>query len=177
MSRQRGGGRPSALKHGLTSQLARDEDAPEVKALATALLGSCPPSPRLTRAAIEAAEAIVHSDRIRQARRSLLDEMSKESTGDGIVGGRDMAEDLAKAWGADAEGFRYLKWRISLADPAEDGHAEERGLVALLDGIVRQHRSLERLADYERRALSRRRKALRRLDYERIEAQRRREGE
>lgn len=144
-----------------------------MKALATSLLGSCSRSPALTRAALEAADAIIHSDRVRQARRSLLDELSRGNAGDGLIEGRDIADAMARACGAHEEGAHYIQWRLRLAETLEDGDAEERGSVALLDGVVRQHRALERLANYERRALSRRRKALRELDYQRIEAGRR----
>jgi hypothetical protein len=44
----------------------------------------------------------------------------------------------------------------------------------MADAIANRERELHRLAEYERRAFSSWKKALRRLDYERVEAERRR---
>lgn len=176
MGSQRGSGRPSALKHGLTSKRAREEASEEIDALVRAILGPRPPAPPLRRAAVAAADAIVQLRRVRRARQSLLDEQSRRLARDGSDWTELMSRLAAEAFMLPEEARRHLRFRLSLALPAEEASGQEQGAVAMLDSLVRQSAALERLAVYERRALSQRRKALRYLDYERIEAARRAGG-
>jgi hypothetical protein len=150
----------------------------EVQKLASALLGTSPRDLRLLDAAQEAAEAILHLHRVQTSRR--------------------LAEEAAALLNlqplARAPTRRLTLWKLQM----EERHPNLRSLVAELrrqardagyagdteitaiDGILclllslrSRHDEVRRLNEYERRALSRRRTALRRLDYERIEAERR----
>lgn len=165
--------RPSALKHGLTSRLARDEASEEVDALARAVLGSSPAEPPLTDAARAVADAAIHLRRVRQARHTLLNEATRSLAFD-VIGERitlSRLREIAQAEGA-ADGEAYFAWRLSLAGPTADADDQERGELALADCLSAHSKALDRLANYERRALSLLRGALRVLDYEQTEAAR-----
>lgn len=169
------GRRPSALKHGLTSRLGREAMSEEVEALARELLASSPPEPQLMLAAREAADAILHLMRVQAARRSMLDAAARrkfEMPDNGpAIDWEDCLHGLL--WGLnDPIGVLFaVKLTFHIYDEGVRGRDGPWALAAVL---ADEPKELRQLHEYERRALSRRRKALRRLDYERIEAERRR---
>jgi hypothetical protein len=68
-----------------------------------------------------------------------------------------------------------LREELRVAHDREWAVEIEAAATFILGGELGNHaQKLRRLSDYERRALSARRKALRRLDFERVEAERRR---
>ena len=164
---------PSALRHGLFSRHARLEWSPQVQSLGDALLGVSPRQPQVIEAAREAAEAILWLKQIQQWRLAML-EHATLSYANQTAAERDPAlrlSDMVK--GAAASDCAALRgdvcaahdraWLVDLA-PAGDYFIHQQ--------VAEHATELRRLADYERRAHSRRRKALRRLDYERVEAER-----
>ena len=166
---------PSALRHGLFSRHARLEWSPQVQSLGDALLGASPRQPQVIEAAREAAEAILWLRQIQQWRLAML-ERAALFYANQTAAERDPAlrlSDMVK--GAAASDCAALRdevcaahdraWLVDLA-PAGDYFIHQQ--------VAEHATELRRLADYERRAHSRRRKALRRLDYERVEAERRR---
>jgi len=170
--------RPSALRHGLTSRTAREDWSNDVLRLAEALLGTAPHEPQVLEAAREAAQAFLYFRRVQQCRLFELEDAT-----------------LRRCTPTDAE--RSLATKLSVAVKCEDitqcqalrdglHVAHDREWVAgvetaatfILGEELSNHvQELRRLSDYERRAHSARRKALRRLDYEVIEAERRRVAE
>ena len=170
--------RPPALKHGLTSRAAREEWSDDVLQLAEALLGAAPPEPQVLAAAREAAEAILFLRRVQQCRLLVLE--------DGT---------LRRAAPTDAEKILALKFSAAvkragkvecevLREELRVAHDREwvvdietAATFILVEELVNHAQELRRLSDYERRAHSARRKALRHLDYEVIEAERRRVAE
>ena len=169
---------PPALKHGLTSRLALEDASEEVRALADALLASSPREPRLLEASREAAEAMHRLRRVRGCRRSLLEGHARHVIFRAPEGGLLIPQLPPERFDdQSAAANLYLAWRISVAlHPLWDGAADEvrDGDVAMGGAIANRERELHRLAEYERRAFSSWKKALRRLDYERVEAERRR---
>ena len=164
---------PSALRHGLFSRHARLEWSPQVQSLGDALLGASPRQPQVIEAAREAAEAILWLRQIQQWRLAML-ERAALFYANPTAAERDPAlrlSDMVK--GAAASDCAALRgdvcaahdraWLVDLA-PAGDYFIHQQ--------VAEHATELRRLADYERRAHSRRRKALRRLDYERVEAER-----
>lgn len=167
-------GRPSALKHGLTSRAAREESSDDVLQLADALIGATPAEPQVLAAAREAAEAILFLRRVQQCRLLVLEEGT-----------------LRRAAPTDAEKMLALKLSSAvkregkaeceaLRDELRVAHDAEwvvdvdtAATFILGEEVCRRATDLRRLSDYERRAHSARRKALRRLDFERLEAERR----
>ena len=167
--------RPSAWKHGLTSRAAQEALLPEVEELAGALLGSSPREPALLDAARAAAEAILFVDAVQRLRRATLSAgmlarlVLKGRAEERLIElTRSVAEDDVAAW-------RQLRETIAATiGGTRDGKLERAAQGTLRHELEGNAPTLRRLEDYERRGLSRRRKALRRLDYERIEAERRR---
>lgn len=163
-------GRPPALKHGLASRYAREEWSEGVTELSDALLGSSPHAPRLVEAAREAAEAMIYLHRVRRWRLAVLEggALARLPMDDTTL---QRALELSRA-AKFGDGRDYASQRAALGATTGDGidiDAER----ALLQEVMERDDTLRNLCDYERRALSQRRKALRRLDYERIEAERR----
>ena len=166
--------RPPALKHGLTSRTAREEWSEGVLQLAEALLGAAPREPQVLEAAREAAVAILYLRRVQQCRLFALEDGTLQRCTP-TDAERALATklsvavkcgDLAQCQTLRDE-LRVLhdrEWVVDLETAATFILGQELGGRAA---------ELRRLADYERRANSLRRKALRRLDYERIEAERR----
>jgi hypothetical protein len=169
---------PPALTHGLTSRLAREAMSREIRELAEALLGSSPPEPRLLDAAQEAAEAILHLHHVQRSRR-LAEEAAALLNLQPLAGAPTRKLTL---WKLQLE-ERHPTLRSLVAElrrqACDAGYAADAeitaidGILSLLLSLRWRHDEVRRLNDYERRALSRRRTALRRLDYERIEAGRR----
>jgi len=166
---------PSALRHGLFSRHARLEWSPQVESLGDALLGVSPRQPQVIEAAREAAEAILWLRQIQHWRLAMLEHAALTYANQSDAE-RDPALRLSEmVKGAAASDCAPLRdevceahdkaWLVGLA-PAGDYFIHQK--------VAEHATELRRLADYERRANSRRRKALRRLDYERIEAERRR---
>jgi len=167
--------RPPAWKHGLTSRVAREAQSPEAEELAGTLLGSSPRESALLDAARAAAEAILFVDAVQRLRRATLSagmlarlRLKGRAEERLIELTRSVAEDDVPSW-------RQLREAIAATiGGTRDGKLERAAQAALRQELEGSAQELSRLEDYERRGLSRRRKALRRLDYERIEAERRR---
>lgn len=166
--------RPPALKHGLFSRQARDEWSPQIQRLADALLGTSPRDPQLLEAAARAAEAILWLRQIQQwrlhalegaalARANRTDDDRKQALRLASLVKAGAAEDC-RAPREDLRVAHDRDWIPPLESTA--------GFLVHLE-MERHAATLRRLADYERRAASLLRKALRRLDYERIEVERR----
>lgn len=165
--------RPPALAHGLSSRIVREALSSEVEGLAAALIGASPREPQILDAARGAAEAILHLQRVRRLRWLITDASALIAT-PAIDAERVRAETLYSLWrqGCDPTCVRRIE---ELRQRAKSGSTSDAdGEAALLEVLAHRPDELRRLAAYERRALSRRREALRRLDYERIEAERRR---
>ena len=167
--------RPSAIKHDLSSAFAREEWSQPVLDLAGALLGSSPRGPCLLAAAREAAEAIIHLHRVQWWRLATLE-------GGGLArlsGSEDMQQKAlaltaaVRFEAAEARPALYADLRAAFA-AAGGEDVDQASAVAIYQELTKATDPLRRLLEHERKALSRRRKALRRLDYERIEAERRR---
>lgn len=166
--------RPSALKHGLSSQYAREQWSGPVADLAEALIASGRRSPERVEAAHEEAEAILYLRRVRQCRLLVLEESTlKRSTPTKAT--RAIALQLREAVKrGDIAACDNL--REELRDPHDAAWILDIDTLSttMLGMEFGEHAAeLRRLHDYERRALSRHRKILRRLDYETIEAERR----
>jgi hypothetical protein len=169
---------PPALTHGLTSRLAREAMSGEINELAETILGAAPRHLRLHDAAQAAAEAILHLHRVQTSRR-LAEEAAALLNLQPLAGTPTRKLTL---WKLQMEG-RHPTLRSLVAELRQQarvvGYAADAeitavdGILCLLLSLRNQHDEVRRLNEYERRALSRRRKALRRLDYERIEAERR----
>lgn len=151
--------KPSALKHGLSSQwlFATLED--EAAELAVELIGSSPFSPRLLEAAQTAAEAILHLRHVRSMKLLALNEAEP---------GRAAVVDIDE----------YFKSLTAAAFGSHNGRSRggekigDRDDLALLEFMEQSGTLLRRLDDYERRALSKRSKAIRELDLMRIDIER-----
>jgi hypothetical protein len=166
--------RPPALKHGLTSRYAREQWSEDVLRLAEALIGETPREPPVVEAAREAAEAILYLRLVQRAKLHVLEggTLRRATPTDT---GRELALSLSTAVkrGTAAE-------CASLSDKLRVTHDVEwkldmQSTATIILGLEVGDRSkeLRRVNEYERRALSQRRSALRRLDYERVEAGRR----
>ena len=167
--------RPSALRHGLTSQHAREHWSGAVVALAEALIGSGRREPGVIEAAREEAEAILYLRRVRQCRLLALEESTlrrctptEESRSVALKLREAVKRDDVAACDALREELRGphdAAWLLDIETTSTIVLGLEFGECAA---------ELRRLNDYERRAISSHRKTLRRLDYERVEAERRR---
>ena len=170
-----GSRRPAALKHGLTSRSAREDWSTDVTRLAEALLGAAPREPQVLEAAREGAEAILNLRRVQQCRLLVIEDGTLRRCAptdaerplalklSGAVKRGDVAE--CDAIQAELRDAHDKQWAVDIPTAATIILCEELGTRAT---------ELRRLSEYERRALSARRKALRCLDYERVEAERRR---
>ena len=167
--------RPSALKHGLTSRCVRDYWSEDVTRLAEALLGAAAREPQVLEAARGGAEAILYLRRVQQCRRLVIEDGTLRRCAP-TDAERPLALKLSSAVKrgsvaecdaiqAELRDAHDKEWTIDIPSAATFVLGEELGTHAT---------ELRRLSEYERRADSLRRKALRRLDYERIEAERRR---
>jgi hypothetical protein len=170
---------PPALRHGLTSRRLRDAMRDDVEALIPALIGAAYPDPTVVDAARAAAEAILHLHHVRHARRSLIDDLRRQP---------------AKFRGNDLQVLRTIRQIIRgrfKGDPDEEvdeeldfinGTTREDDAdllepeLTLASIIAKAERELRNMADYERRAVSGRGRALRRLTLAKIEAERRQES-
>lgn len=169
-----GARRPPALKHGLTSRTARQEWSDDVLRLAEAILGATPHEPRAVEAAREAAEAILYLRRVQQCRVLVLEEgtLRRCAPTDALRALALQLSDAVRRHGRpDCDAIREelrkehdREWMLDI---------ETTAMFILNEELRERAKELRRLADYERRAHSKRRKALRRLDYERVEAERR----
>lgn len=166
--------RPSALKHGLTSRTARVDWGDDVVRLAEALLGVSPRELQLLEAAREAAEATLYLRRVQQCRLLVLEEGTL-----GRASPTEAEKSLALKLSASVKRAERTECE-ALRDELRVAHEEvwavdiETAATFILGQELGERAAeLRRLADYERRAHSLRRKALRRLDYERVEVERR----
>lgn len=162
--------------HGLSSRFARASPHGEVEALAITLLGSSPRDPTVMAAARGAAQEILFVERVQKLRR-----VSEES--DLLLRLPDFSAyqeeyaQLAAAVKDQPAGecsdtrLELMKARLEAGDQDTD-HSRE-ALQAILRSISAGPADVRRLWEYERRAVSRRTRALRLLDYERVEAERR----
>lgn len=170
----RTGRRPPAFRHGLTSRGAREEAAgPDVEELAVALLGASPREPALLEAARDMAREVLFLDRLQRYRR-VVEEAGAMSQLTLKGRAEERFLELSAAVKLDDE-VAWRRLRETVADTiggADAAGLEISGAAALLAAHLEPSAELRSLEDYERRALSRRRKALRRLDYGRIEAER-----
>jgi hypothetical protein len=169
--------RPPALKHGLFSQVARSDRSPQVTCLAEALAGECAEDPRVLEAARDAAEAILHLRHVEGMRHALLEDATltrANRTDEERARARRLS---SRVKGADASSCRALRAEVRASHDEVWRAALEPAANYFLFLETEAHASkLRRLISYERRAASRRRKAVRRLDYEMIEARRRKAG-
>lgn len=168
----RGAEAPSALTHGLTSRWAMEALAEDVEALAPELIGASPATEAITKAARKAAEAILHMQQVRVTKTLALNQARaqvREAPGQkapqppkGSHSGLFPPEfnDLRDLLGSG-------RWRAEAEHPSLDPEAD-----AILKFMDEYGQLLQRLDDYERRALSQRTKAIRELDFARIEAER-----
>lgn len=166
--------RPPAWKHGLASRAPREAMSAAAEVLADALLGTSPREPQLLEAAREAAEAILYLETVRQLQCATL-----EAHAIGRLKTRGRAAERMQELSVsvkvdDAPTWRRLRDTVAATiGGAREGELERPSQKALALELKGSAAELRRLADYERRAFSRRQKAIRRLDYERIEAERR----
>lgn len=170
--------RPSALKHGLTSRFARDTWPEDVSALAEALLDASPREPSVVEAARATAEAILYLRRVQQCRLLALDHgtLARAARTDAEKSAANKLLEAIK--GEDSTECRRLRVQLDIAHDCEwKVGVEPIGFVVLGLELSDRARELRRLSEYERRAASARRRALRVLDYEMIEAERRRTAE
>ena len=169
----RRGRRAAAFKHGLTAGSARDAAAPDVEALAAALLGASPPEPALLEAARDVAREVLHLDRLQRYRLAVEEAGSMaQLTLTGRAEERFLALSVAVKL-EDEVTWRHLRETVAATIGGADAAGLEiSGAAALLSAHLEQSAELRSLDDYERRALSRQRKALRRLDYGRVEVER-----
>ena len=168
------GRRQPALRHGLTSRGAREDAAsPDVEDLAVALLGTSAREPALLEAARDVAREILFLDRLQRYRR-VVEEAGAMSQLIWTGRAEERFLELSVAVKLDDVGtWRRLRETVAASiGGAEAAGLETSGAVALLRELMAPSAELRNLDDYERRALSRRRKALRRLDYGRVEAER-----
>jgi hypothetical protein len=167
--------RPPALKHGLTSRAAREEWTDDVLQLAEALLGAAPPEPQVLAAAREAAVAILYLRRVQQCRLLVLEDgtLRRAAPTDAErIPALKLSAAVKRAGKVECE---VLREELRVVHDAEWVVDIETAATFILGEELGNHaQELRRLSDYERRALSARRKALRRLDLERVEAERRR---
>ena len=153
------GAKPSAVTHGLTSRWIFEALRDEVDELARRLAGSVAGEPGVEEAARAAADAILCLQRVRSMKTHALNQADprlKKLNLEDIL--RNFNARLKEASGAS-------KARAKKAGSADD--------LSMFEFLRKTGNVLGRLDEYERRALSRRAKAIRELDYARIEAARR----
>lgn len=169
---------PPALTHGLTSHRMRVAMREDVEALIPAIIGAAYPDPPVVDAARAAAEAILHLHYVRHAKRSLIEEQRRPSA---QVRKKDvtLALTILQLLDGTFKGDRDREIEeVLVSDNGKpvDDHADAGAAELQLASIITQPpKALRNMADYERRAISGRGKALRRLILEKIEAERRRQ--
>ena len=141
--------------------------------LAEALLGAARREPQVLAAAREAAEAILFLRRVQLCQLLVLEDgtLRRAAPTDAErIPALKLSAAVKRAGKAECEVLREelrvahdREWVVDIETAATFILGEELG---------NQAEELRRLSDYERRALSTRGKALRRLDYERVEAER-----
>jgi hypothetical protein len=151
------------LSHGLTSAAVSQTRHTEVKELALALVPDRPLAPEVRQAAEDLADAILALHAIRRAKTDLLSQqyVAKVSDAETLL---DLITHLNNGGSPESDFFQ-----------AAYEHYEERGgLQELLRRMARHSRALRRFDEYERKAHSRYRKCVMRLDHAVIEERRRR---
>lgn len=166
--------RPPALKHGLTSCNAHSPHSEDAVALAEDLLGATPREPQVIEAALDAGEAILYLRRVQKCRLLALEgrALGRATRTDAErVAALTLSEKIKHGSAAEC---RTIHEELRVAHEAEwkVGVAVAATVVLGLE-MSERTTDLRRLSEYERRAASARRRALRRLDYEMVEAQRR----
>lgn len=167
---------PPALRHGLTSRYAREAARDQAGELATALIGASPATPDVMDAAYAAAEEFLHLHRVRRLRRlTFASGALPPAQGlDNPPAQTDLLH-LTRATLLDDAGSRETaRHAIAQHFGCSDDELVRIGQQALITSMAREPQDLRTLEEYERKACSRLRNALRRLDFERIEVERRR---
>lgn len=156
---------PPALKHGLTSRWLFEAMQEEVEELAEVLIGASPPEPEIMSAARQAADTILRLRQVRAMKIHTLNEAEpgRQAKTYAAEMYREIRKNAVAVWGGAGGGSRRLARKA--------GEAAE---LAMLSFLGREEKLLQRLDEYERRALSQRAEAIRQLDLARIEAERRR---
>lgn len=134
------------LTHGLASRSAAEARVAELNELAVLLIGNAPRTDEIWSAALSLADAILHFQAIQRAKFSVL----------------------SSACPASAKLDSSSPAQLNLGRPVlpEDQETKQSdGLLALRDLISTKCREFARFDEYERKALSLRRKLLIRLDY------------
>lgn len=167
---------PPALTHGLTSRRVWDAMRDDVEALTPALIGAAYPDPPVVDAARAAAEAILHLDLVRRSKYAVIEKLRRqpaEFRGTTRQVLRNIRQIFDGKFGdtRDEALDRIADLMNGTQAEDEDDVDPELNLASIL---ARAPKELRRMAEYERRGISRRERALRRLACERIEAERRR---
>ncbi len=141
--------------------------------LAEALLGAARREPQVLAAAWEAAVAILYLRRVQQCLLLVLEDgtlrRAAPTDAEKILALK-LSAAVKRAGKVECE---VLREELRVAHDAEWVVDIETAATFILgEELGNQAEELRRLSDYERRALSTRGKALRRLDYERVEAER-----
>lgn len=139
------------LSHGLASRAAAEARVPTLNELAVLLIGNAPRTDEIWSAALSLADAILHFQAVQRAKFSVL----------------------SSACPATAELDSSSRAQQSLGKsvlPEEQETNQSDGLLALQELIFTKCSEFASLDEYERKALSRRRKLLIRLDYSMHEA-------
>lgn len=167
---------PPALTHGLTSRRLRDAMRDDVEALVPALISAAYPDPLVVDAARAAAEAILHLDRVRRAKRSVIEDLRRQPAlfrGNDLKLLRTIGQILDGRFDGDSD-REFDEVLAFINGTAVEGDAEpDEPELTLASIFARATKELRNMADYERRAISGRGRALRRLTLAKIEAERR----
>lgn len=170
---------PPALTHGLTSRRLRDAMREDVEALIPALIGAAYPDPPVVDAARAAAEAILHLDRVRRAKRSVIEDLRRQPArfrGNDLKLLRTIGQILDGRFTGDSDA-ELNEVLVFISGTPREGDAEPgEPKLTLASIIAKAPKELRNMADYERRAISGRGRALRRLTLAKIEAERRHPG-
>ena len=154
---------PPALKHGLTSRWFADSLADEVEALTPLLVGASPRHENIMAAARRAAEAILQFHHVRSVKLHILGQAKPASSAP-----EKLLPNIAQCLPEDAYQLLEdeMRERMEMMMAFEGKKVPRRrgtdtAADALLGHLDAEGALLARLDDYERRALSRRAKALR----------------
>lgn len=161
--------KPSAFTHGLTSLYAREQLKEEAKELAECLLIGMPRTLKVIEAARAAAESILY---LRQVQKWRLHQI--ESNALNSMPYTDSERSRALLLSTEVKSSRSVicneRHRTAIdADCVPD--LDALMVFILVVELSGQRKDLRRLNDYEQRAISARRDAIRQFDYERIEAE------